>query len=227
MPTTLQTKFLEDSQGNKFAPVTTPNAVRWPNGDDLDDKLAEKQAIIDSLNKLSASNVSGLATVATSGSYNDLSNKPTTMGASGSSHAGGLVPDTPSTAGTTKFLREDGTWVVPPDHTYTIATTSEAGLMSADDKIKLGGIANGATKVTTDTVSGWGYTKNDGTITGITMNGVSKGTSGVVNLGTVITSHQDISGKVDNTTTINGHSLNSNITITKSDISLDNVTNDA
>jgi len=36
-----------------------------------------------------------------------------------------------------------------------------------------------------------------GTITGITMNGVSKGTSGVVDLGTVITSHQDISGKLD------------------------------
>jgi len=113
MPTTLQTKFLEDSQGNKYAPITTPNAVRWPNGDNLGDKLDEKQAVIDSSNKLPASNVSGLATVATSGSYNDLSNKPTTMGASGSSHAGGLVPDTPSTAGTTKFLREDGTWVVP------------------------------------------------------------------------------------------------------------------
>ena len=36
-----------------------------------------------------------------------------------------------------------------------------------------------------------------GTITEITMNGVSKGTSGVVDLGTVITSHQDISGKED------------------------------
>jgi hypothetical protein len=36
-----------------------------------------------------------------------------------------------------------------------------------------------------------------GTITGITMNGASKGTSGVVNLGTVLTSHQDISGKAD------------------------------
>ena len=35
------------------------------------------------------------------------------------------------------------------------------------------------------TVSGWGFTKNAGTITGITMNGASKGTSGVVNLGTV------------------------------------------
>lgn len=38
---------------------------------------------------------------------------PTTMGASGSGHKGGLVPDTPSTEGTTKFLREDGTWEVP------------------------------------------------------------------------------------------------------------------
>lgn len=44
-------------------------------------------------------------------------------------------------------------------------------------------------------VEGKGYTTNTGTITGITMNGASKGTSGVVNLGTVLTSHQDISGK--------------------------------
>ena len=41
-----------------------------------------------------------------------------------------------------------------------------------------------------------------GTITGITMNGTSKGTSGVVDLGTVITSHQDISGKQDKITPI-------------------------
>ena len=39
-----------------------------------------------------------------------------------------------------------------------------------------------------------GYTTNTGTITGITMNGASKGTSGVVDLGTVIT---DISSKQD------------------------------
>lgn len=42
-----------------------------------------------------------------------------------------------------------------------------------------------------------GYTTNTGTITGITMNGDVKGTSGVVNLGRVLTSHQDISGKED------------------------------
>ena len=41
---------------------------------------------------------------------------------------------------------------------------------------------------TTETkVANWGFTKNTGTITGITMNGVSKGTSGTVDLGTVNT----------------------------------------
>ena len=36
------------------------------------------------------------------------------MGASGSSHAVGAVPDAGATAGTTKYLREDGTWNTPP-----------------------------------------------------------------------------------------------------------------
>lgn len=42
--------------------------------------------------------------------------------------------------------------------------------------------------------------KKTGTITEIKMNGASKGTSGVVDLGTVLTAHQDISGKLDKTT---------------------------
>ena len=68
---------------------------------------------------------------------------------------------------------------------------------------------------TESTVAGWGFTKNTGTITGITMNGASKGTSGVVDLGTVVT---DVSGKVDKTTTINGKALSSNVTLTASDV---------
>ena len=68
--------------------------------------------------------------------------------------------------------------------TYSTASQSTEGLMSAADKKKLDGIAAGATA-------------NVGTITGITMNGASKGTSGIVDLGTVITAHQDISGKLD------------------------------
>ena len=48
--------------------------------------------------------------------------------------------------------------------------------------------------ITESDVAGWGFTKNTGTITEIKMNGTSKGTSGVVDLGTVLTAHQDISG---------------------------------
>ena len=70
------------------------------------------------------------------------------------------------------------------DTTYEPATSSNDGLMSSADKSKLDGIAEGATA-------------NVGTITSIKMNGVSKGTSGEVDLGSVITSHQDISGKED------------------------------
>ena len=55
--------------------------------------------------------------------------------------------------------------------------------------------------VTESTVSGWGFTKNTGTVTSVAvkMNGATKGTvtsSGTIDLGTVITSHQDISGLV-------------------------------
>lgn len=57
-------------------------------------------------------------------------------------------------------------------------------------------------KVTESTVSGWGFTKNTGTVTSVAvkMNGATKGTvtsSGTIDLGTVIT---DVSGKLDKTT---------------------------
>jgi hypothetical protein len=45
------------------------------------------------------------------------------------------------------------------------------------------------------------YTSNIGTITGITMNGASKGTSGVVDLGTVITAHQSLTDYVQKSQT--------------------------
>lgn len=74
--------------------------------------------------------------------------------------------------------------------------------------------ASAAAGITSSDISNWNSkTSNTGTITGIKMNGASKGTSGVVDLGTVITSHQDISGKQDklvsgtNIKTINGTSI--------------------
>ena len=91
------------------------------------------------------------------------------------------------------------------------ATTSKAGLISAADKTKLDGIATGAevnvqsdwsvtdttsdayiknkptipSAVTESTVSGWGFTKNAGTVTKVQINGYDKSpnNSGIVDLG--------------------------------------------
>ena len=67
---------------------------------------------------------------------------------------------------------------------------------------------------TSDLTNDSGFTTNTGTITGIKMNGSSKGTSGVVDLGTVITAHQDISGKANlagNNTFTGGQTITGNI----------------
>ena len=58
-------------------------------------------------------------------------------------------------------------------------------------------ISEGGEKTTEAEILAMGFTKNEGTITGVKMNGVSKGTSGVVDLGAVVT---DVSGKQDKIT---------------------------
>ena len=63
--------------------------------------------------------------------------KYSVMGGATSSAAGaaGLVP-APAAGKQASFLRGDGTWVVPTNTTYSAATTSANGLMSAADKAK-------------------------------------------------------------------------------------------
>lgn len=69
------------------------------------------------------------------------------------------------------------------DTTYSAATTSANGLMSSSDKTKLNGIATGATAVSESTVSGWGFTKNAGTVTSVKVGTTSYSpSSGVVSL---------------------------------------------
>lgn len=72
-----------------------------------------------------------------------------TMGGATASAAGsaGLVP-APAKGNNDEFLRGDGTWATPTNTTYSAATTSAAGLMSASDKSKLDGITAGANKYT-------------------------------------------------------------------------------
>ena len=76
---------------------------------------------------------SGVATVCTSIDSSLYTNTTySTFVKSGSSAAAGLVPKPSTTAGTTKYLREDATWQVPPDTNttytdFTAATSSAAG----------------------------------------------------------------------------------------------------
>lgn len=130
-----------------------------------------------------------LKTVAFTGSYNDLTNKPTIPAAQVNSDwnaTSGVAqilnkPTIPTVNNATLTIQKNGTNV----QTFTAnQSTNATANITVPTKVS---------ELTNDS----GYTTNVGTITGIKMNGSSKGTSGVVDLGTVITSHQDISGKVN------------------------------
>lgn len=152
-----------------------------------------------------------LATVATTGDYDDLTNKPTIPAAQVQSDW--TEADTTSKA----YIQNKpslATVATTGNYSDLNGTPSLATVATSGDYTDLSNTPNLATVATTGdyddltnkptiptvptNVSAFtndaGYTTNTGTITGITMNGVSKGTSGVVDLGTVIT---DISGKQD------------------------------
>ena len=77
--------------------------------------------------------------------------------------------------------------------------------------------------ITSSDITNWnGKTSNVGTVTSVAvkMNGSVKGTvttSGTIDLGTVITSHQDISGKADKSTTLAGYGITNAYTKTEID----------
>lgn len=92
-----------------------------------------------------------------------LANKAdnTIMGASGNNHAPGLVPDTSSTAGTTKYLREDGTWQEPPNNNTTYSLS--VGIGEDANKIILTPSNGTANKITVP------YATDAGTVSGKTV----------------------------------------------------------
>ena len=78
------------------------------------------------------------------------------------------------------------------------ASTSANGLMTTTMVSKLNGIASGATNVTESTVSGWGFTKNAGTILKIKVNGseMTPNVNGVVELGEFSTTDEKVTQTV-------------------------------
>lgn len=142
-----------------------------------------------------------LANVASTGSYNDLSNKPTIPSAV-----------TETTVSGWGFTKNTGTYSKPSTgipksdlHTDVQNALNKANTalqehqdisgkqdIILDIELIRDGAARGATALQS-------YTEQyRGTVTGVTVNGTTKNPSnGIVDIGTVITSHQDISGKQD------------------------------
>ena len=99
---------------------------------------------------------------------------------SGTGASSGLVPAPSTTAGTTKYLREDGTWEVPPDTKYTHPTTS------GNKHIPSGGSSGQFLKWSADGTAVWANDNNT-TYTGadgITLTGTKFTNSGVRSIDT-------------------------------------------
>lgn len=133
----------------------TGDSIKYIAGYTTGDGTTGNVARIKDISKDALKSWLGYATVATSGSYNDLSNKPTI----------------PTVNNGTLTIQKNGT-------TVQTFTANQSGNATANITVP--------TKVS-ELTNDSGFTTNTGTITGIKMNGVSKGTSGVVDLGTVIT----------------------------------------
>lgn len=87
----------------------------------------------------------------------------------------GLVPS--PTKGAQRWLDSTGAWTTPPDTTYGAASTTSAGLMSAADKKKLDGVADGANKYVHPVTSGNKHIPvggSDGMILGWSADGTAK-----------------------------------------------------
>lgn len=118
------------------------------------------------------------------------------------------ITDASVVAGLDSAIDERAVSTVSYDTTNKKITKTKNGtttdVVAASTLVTDGGGIKNVKTVNNNSLVGTGNV-SVGTITGITMNGSSKGTSGVVDLGTVITSHQSIKTVNNNTLTGTGN----------------------
>lgn len=154
-----------------------------------------------------------LSTVAKTGSYDDLSNKPTIPSAVTESMVSGW--GFTKNAGTITEVKMNGNSITTSGTAnIPAASTSAYGVTKLSSATNSNSEELAATPKAVKAAYDLANSKGTGTVTGVKINGADKTPSnGVVDLGTVITAHQDISGKQDklvsgtNIATINNNSI--------------------
>ena len=157
----------------------------------------------------STSDVVTLSTVATSGSYEDLSNKPSIPEGAEKSTTTPKMDGTASVGSETKFAAGDH---VHPTDTSRVPTSREINGHALSDDVTLTASDVGALPSDTTIPSagtGSSYPKMDGT----RALGTNAGYARVDHV------HPTDTSRVPTSRTVNGHALSANITITASDVS--------
>lgn len=146
LPSTICADVIGDVEGNADTATSATKATQDGDGNVISSTYQKKltagtNVTIDSDNKISATDT-GMTSVATSGSGNVVSGASYDASARKLTLAKGFTAQEKLTAGTNITI--SGTTISATDTTYSEATTSAKGLMSASDKKKLDGIAEGA-----------------------------------------------------------------------------------
>ena len=137
-----------------------------------------------------------------SGNYNDLSNKPTIPDElsdlqDDSDHR--TVTDTEKQIWNNKGTYSKPTNGIPKTDLESSVQTSLGKADTALQSISSSDVTTALGYIPYNSSNPNGYTSNIGTITSVKMNGTTISSSGEADLGTIITQHQDISGKLDKT----------------------------
>ena len=120
--------FTANASSNATANITVPTKVSQLTNDSgfltSHQSLSNYSTLANTVKSLSISGKTITVTPGSGKAYTlttqDTNTTYSNFVKSGSGAKAGLVPAPSTTAGTTKYLREDGTWQVPPDHTYTV-----------------------------------------------------------------------------------------------------------
>ena len=201
-------KWLKNKLGTRFFPITHLKAVRDDNNTNLESILSDKQdELVSGVNikTINGNSILGSGNMDVSGGGGGgQANVIESISVNGTGQAVDANKNVNLQFKTVNNNNISGTGniniAVP---TKVSDLTNDAGYITGYTETDPVFSASVAAEITSSDITNWnGKTSNIGTITSVKMNGTTVSSSGEADLGTVITSHQDISGKADKSATV-------------------------